>query len=397
MRSTTSPRAKGGEQGDAMMPLLYYLVQHRAMQAVGTFARRRASVCVFRPRLLCVPLPQSWTIDAVLQEALNVHAGTQINAGKTQIWNRSSARPEGCNVSERVARASNPRTIVWRRSQLPSEMQRLKILGTPLGHSDFIARHLQGVLDEQRVFLSRIPLVSEIQSAWFVLLHCANARANCQIRSVTRGSGGVRSAHDTGSGNASVSEVGSSGRRERDRQFAFGPGGTRSAERFAFARTCLLGQLGRWFGDDPPTALPIWWSRSWKAGHPMSARSGDSSVVHHWSHGFRTSLMDSLARGARPAQHQPEDFEPGATRGGWQHEAACRIEQRGQDHLLMRLPDSGEQHVFHLLLLLRRLHLPLPWTLHSCRCGLPLDSRGHHRAACSTAFVVMQAAGYQPT
>ena len=75
----------------------------------------------------------------------------------------------------------------------------------------------------------------------------------------------------------------------------------------------------------------------------------------------------------------------------------------------MRLPDSGkallrsqrgpgaglafttcptcritkmEPHVFRVLLM-RRLHLPLPWTLHSCRCGLPLDSRGHHRAACA--------------
>ena len=34
VRSTTSTRAKG-EQGDAMMPLLYSLGQHRALQAVG--------------------------------------------------------------------------------------------------------------------------------------------------------------------------------------------------------------------------------------------------------------------------------------------------------------------------------------------------------------------------
>ena len=128
-----------------------------------------------------------------------MHAGIQINAGKTQIWNRSGARPEVSNVLERVARASNPSAIVWRGSHLPSEMQGIKILGTPLGHPDFVARHLEGVLEEQRVFMSRIPLVNDNQSAWLLLLHFANARANYQICSVTpEGVEAYARAHDDG-------------------------------------------------------------------------------------------------------------------------------------------------------------------------------------------------------
>ena len=46
-----------------------------------------------------------------------------------------------------------------------------------------------------------------------------------------------------------------------------------------------------------------------------------------------------------------------------------------------------EPHVFRVLLL-RRLHLPLHRTLHSCRCPLPLYSRGHHRAACDRVGVL---------
>ena len=46
-----------------------------------------------------------------------------------------------------------------------------------------------------------------------------------------------------------------------------------------------------------------------------------------------------------------------------------------------------EPHVFRILLL-RRLRLPLPFTVRSCRCGLPLDSCGHHRAACAQAGVL---------
>ena len=39
-------------------------------------------------------------------------------------------------------------------------------------------------------------------------------------------------------------------------------------------------------------------------------------------------------------------------------------------------------------LLLRRLRLPLPLSVRSCRCGRPLDAFGHHRAACATAGVL---------
>ena len=40
------------------------------------------------------------------------------------------------------------------------------------------------------------------------------------------------------------------------------------------------------------------------------------------------------------------------------------------------------------VILLRRLHLPLLLTVRNCWCGLPLDSRGHHRAACARAGVL---------
>ena len=40
------------------------------------------------------------------------------------------------------------------------------------------------------------------------------------------------------------------------------------------------------------------------------------------------------------------------------------------------------------VLLLRRLWCPLPLSSAFCRCGQPLDSRGHHRAACATSGVL---------
>ena len=46
-----------------------------------------------------------------------------------------------------------------------------------------------------------------------------------------------------------------------------------------------------------------------------------------------------------------------------------------------------DSHLFRVLLL-RRLHLPLPLSSRSCRCGLPLKVRGHHRTSCPTSGVL---------
>ena len=118
--------------------------------------------------------------------------------------------------------------------------------------------------------------------------------------------------------------------------------------------------------------------------------------------------------GARPDTHQPEEFEPGGKRG-WQHEAASRVDQRFRDEdLFVRMTNSGqalvrsqggpgaglalatcptcritriEPQLFRIVLL-RRLNLPLPLSARFCRCGLPLDLRGHHRAACARAGIL---------
>ena len=114
------PQGEGGEQGDAMMPLLYSLGQHRALQTVGEHLQERELLFAYLDDTFFVSSPlRVGPLYAVLQEALNVHAGIRINAGKTQIWNRSGERPEVCNALERVARTSNPRAIVSRGSQLP--------------------------------------------------------------------------------------------------------------------------------------------------------------------------------------------------------------------------------------------------------------------------------------
>ena len=95
-------------------------------------------------------------------------------------------------------------------------------------------------------------------------------------------------------------------------------------------------------------------------------------------------------RGAQPRQNELEDAELGALR---KLEDCCvsgalRLGLSLASRALFRSqggPMARFDPQLFRVLLLRRLWLPLPPTDRYCLCGLPLDPRGHHRAACATA------------
>ena len=125
--------------------------------------------------------------------------------------------------------------------------------------------------------------------------------------------------------------------------------------------------------------------------------------------GFEPPSWHAAALGARPPRRDPEDFEPGTVRQGWQHEASRRVEDLHREGLFTMLSDQEQalvrsqagpgagaaltalptcnetsipSHLFRAVLL-RRLRQPLPISERSCRCGRLLDVCGHHRAACA--------------
>ena len=61
---------------------------------------------------------------------------------------------------------------------MPTDQQGIKVLGTP---------GFEKVQAKQQVLLDAIPKVPDVQSAWLLLLHCASARANHQLRVVRPG------------------------------------------------------------------------------------------------------------------------------------------------------------------------------------------------------------------
>ena len=133
--------------GDAMMPLLFSLGQHAALQAVqGRF-----------------------TLDVDLYR----HARIRINGGKIQVWNAA-----GTSWRE-SPKKHDPTARVWRGSHLLLVQQGITVLGTPLGSVEFVQAHLQKTSADHDTLLFRIPLLDDTQSAWALLLHCAGSQFFC--------------------------------------------------------------------------------------------------------------------------------------------------------------------------------------------------------------------------
>ena len=143
------PQGEGGEQGDAMMPLLYSLGQHAALEYVSRSLVLGEHLFAFLDDIYVVSKPgRVGRIHDLLAASLWRHSGIRIHHGKTQVWNRARIRPHVCDRLERAAQIVHPEARVWRRSMLPTDRQGVKVLGTPLGHPHYVARHLQGIVED---------------------------------------------------------------------------------------------------------------------------------------------------------------------------------------------------------------------------------------------------------
>ena len=103
------PQGEGGEQGDPMMPLLYSLGQHSALEAAQEELREDEVVCAFLDDIYVVtPDPHRiGPIYTTLQQHLYSYARIRVHGGKTQVWNRAGIRPRGCDAMERIAQLSD--------------------------------------------------------------------------------------------------------------------------------------------------------------------------------------------------------------------------------------------------------------------------------------------------
>ena len=86
-------------------------------------------------------------IYGLLQNALFAHSSIRVHNGKTQVWNRGGVVPAG----------------VWRGDPaLHSEEQGVRILGTPLGHPEFVRSQLAGLSETHDQLMEKVLSVQNL-------------------------------------------------------------------------------------------------------------------------------------------------------------------------------------------------------------------------------------------
>ncbi len=153
------------------------------------------------------------------------------------MWNQSGSQPHGCDILQRIAVLSDPDVVVWRGSDVPTVHQGIKILGTPLGHHDFVQNFLERVADEHQQFLDLLSVVPNLQSSWLLLVTVSRGL----LKHTTEGCGSVRVVEHPGP--PRTVNTGHS-----HPSFVFGRVG--SAKRPPHKPFSLLGELGRQLADD---------------------------------------------------------------------------------------------------------------------------------------------------
>ena len=266
--------------------------------------------------------------------------------------------------------------------------------------------------------------MTDVQSAWSLLLHCASARANYILRVVRPDLVRAFAAqHEHGIwqccceilGVSSV-DVSAITRDTATLPLALGGLGLRSA-----TRTSLPAFWASWADclsmihkRHPTVAETLVRELEGDWDVPTVTAASDAARVLSSLPGFELPSWFALVHGTRPLLREPEDHEPGASRSGWQHEASIHTDLAFRGGMLEVLADhekaflrsqsgpgagvalSATPSSYHTridsqlfrVLLLRRLRLPLSPPSRFCRCGRPFDALGHHRAACARTGVL---------
>ena len=162
------------------MPLLFSIGQPRPLEASHRGMNPGEQLMAFlHDEYMATPPARVGSMRAVVQEELFVHACIRVHHGKTKVWNLAGVRPVACYAVERIARVNDPEAVAWTGSTIPTVDMGIKVLGTPIGHQDFVAARL-----ESEVMLDEISSINDVQSAWLLLVHCASARACCSLRAL---------------------------------------------------------------------------------------------------------------------------------------------------------------------------------------------------------------------
>ena len=126
-----------------------------ALQRVQSQLREGEFLLALLDDIYTVTTPErACEVHGFVKEALWSQGGIRVHQGKTQVWNHAGVEPPGCHRLQAEAVLSDPRAVVWRSAEeLPMHQRGMKVLGTPLGHTEFIKAQLEMLTAEFQTLL----------------------------------------------------------------------------------------------------------------------------------------------------------------------------------------------------------------------------------------------------
>ena len=169
-------QGEGGEQGDPLMPALFALGQHSALQAAATQLLPGEQLFAYLDDLyvVCTRERAAAAFKAVA-DSVYAHAGVKSHLGKLRAWSRGG----GEAPADLAALGPN----VWT-ANLEPEHNGLMVLGSPVGSAEYVRARGVERLEEEKELLHILPELPDTQCAWILLALCAVPRANHLLRTV---------------------------------------------------------------------------------------------------------------------------------------------------------------------------------------------------------------------
>ena len=170
----TAHEIQGREQRDPLMPCLFAVDQHRALQEARSRMHASDTLYAFLDDIYLTGDPNHTVAQfQVLPEAFARHANIQVRLGKTCAGNSGGEEPPGLLA---VLPPQDPEHPCWTGSwTLPAAKQGIVVLGSPVGNRKFVKARLEERRDQAHV-LDPIPHGPHLQSAWLLLLFCGAPR-----------------------------------------------------------------------------------------------------------------------------------------------------------------------------------------------------------------------------
>ena len=169
-------QGEGGEQGDPLMPALFSLGQHAALQQAATQLQPEEHLFAYLDDLyvVCTKARAATAFD-VVANSVYARAGVRSHLGKLRAW------CSGGGDAPADLAALGPQ--VWT-ANLPPEDNGLMVLGSPVGTKEYVEARGEERLTEEQQLLDKLPELPDTQCAWVILALSAVPRANHLLRTV---------------------------------------------------------------------------------------------------------------------------------------------------------------------------------------------------------------------